>query len=605
MSLFGDKKGKTWQNLTFGRQQTKAGQLAREQVRSHRVTRVGTTLVFAVGVSVLIAFRPGFVPRETPQITLGPFGDLQGCLWVLGAVLLAHTVMFLLVRAYHLEVVASVRRFSQFFVLVAMFLLVAKALHLWGDVTPFFIPLPVLAVPLALIYGGRLAIHASFMVSILLGIMVGVSPDTSNMGVWHEESLLCVAVAASQFFGAVIAVLGSARIRNRTKIFTVGVVSGFGMFMAIVAFQLWLIEDVVRLGKLPELWKFFIAPLGGALNGLVSGVVITSALPFLERIFEVTTDMRLVELADQNRPLLRTFSLVAPGSFQHSLMVGQLAEEAAQSIGANDLLARVGALYHDIGKMMKPNYFVENMDEGDNVHDRLSPEMSRLIIVSHVKDGIRIAQEEGLPKPIIDMIPMHHGTSVVEYFYRKKRQQEEEDGRSESGQEAFQYPGPRPTFREAGILMLADTTEAISRVQSDPTPARLRALVREVIQKKMATNQLDECELTMHDLSRIEDAFVRVLAAIHHGRVRYPTDEEQGGGRTNGKGKDDRGGNGGRANGKGNGHKGNKVEGGKDAEPETETGEGSEGEGNGAEQRDRVATTVEEGNHRRTPRASD
>jgi putative nucleotidyltransferase with HDIG domain len=370
---------------------------------------------------------------------------------------------------------------------------------------------------LALIYSAGLALNTSLAVAVLLGVMARLAaPVSSALGPFEMTTV------ASQFFGSIVAILGVRHVRSRTKLVTVGFAAGCVQLLVIVVFQLWAGDFPMASGWM----ETFKGPGIGFANGLCSGILLTSALPFMERLFNFTTSTRLIELADYDRPLLKEFQLLAPGSFQHSLMVGQLAEEAAESIGANDLLARVGALYHDIGKMMKPNYFVENISGSENMHDRLSPEMSRLIIVSHVKDGIRIAREEKLPQPIIDMIPMHHGTSVVEYFYHKKRQQEAVEGRSESGREAFQYPGPKPTFREAGILMLADTTEAASRVLSDATPGRLRTLVRDIIYKKMTTGQLDECELTMHDLSRIEDAFVRVLASIHHGRIRYPDDDK-------------------------------------------------------------------------------
>jgi len=185
----------------------------------------------------------------------------------------------------------------------------------------------------------------------------------------------------------------------------------------------------------------------------------------------------------------------------------------------------VGALYHDIGKMNKPGYFVENMQGGENVHDRLTPEMSRLVVIAHVKDGKKIALEERLPGPIVDMIPMHHGTSVVEFFFHKKARQVDES-EADRTRDDFRYPGPRPTFREAGILMLADGVEASSRTLSDPTPARVKQHVKNIIQARINDEQLDNCELTMSDLHRIEDAFVRVLSAIHHGRVKYPTDDD-------------------------------------------------------------------------------
>ncbi|MEE8142139.1 MAG: HDIG domain-containing metalloprotein, partial [Planctomycetota bacterium] len=522
MAKFGGKKNtKSWRRLSFSHKQTKASVLAERQSTAHRVTRIVLAISFTIMVSIVVG--AGWPNTPKFQIVAGEFQwqqPLKHWVEVIGLVLLVHFGMFLLVRSYHREVLLGVRRFARYFFLVGAFLLCARLLLLAPDISPFLIPLPFLAMSLALIYSGHLANNTSFAVAILLGVMAQMRDgfmDGTSVVPFDVE------VVASQFLGSAVAIQGVTRIRTRTRLVTIGFASGAVQMLSITIFQLW---GEVSLGTLKWL-QFGEGPLWGFVNGLGSGILLTSALPFTERIFDVTTDMRLIELADQNRPVLREFQLLAPGSFQHSLMVGQLAEEAAKSIGANDLLARVGALYHDVGKMMKPNYFVENMNDKQNIHDRLSPEMSRLIIISHVKDGIRIAQEERLPKPIVDMIPMHHGTSLVEYFYQKKRQQEVTQGHSESGEEAFLYPGPKPTFREAGILMLADTTEARSRVLSDPTPTRLRALVRDVIQKKMAEGQLDECELTMHDLSRIEDAFVRVLAAIHHGRIRYPGEEKQ------------------------------------------------------------------------------
>ena len=337
----------------------------------------------------------------------------------------------------------------------------------------------------------------------------------------RQPQIDAVAMGLAQFLGILVAVQGVQKVRTRTRILTVGFLAGLtqaigNLLLEPLAFRdLDVTAFVVTLPLQDAMWSL--------VGGISAGVLITSALPFMERWFDVLTEIRLVELADTHRPLLNEFSLLAPGSFQHSLMVGQLAEEAANTIGADGLLCRVGALYHDIGKMNKPGYFVENMQGGDNVHDRLSPEMSRLVVIAHVKDGKSIAEEERLPKPIVDMIPMHHGTSDVEFFFHKKAQQVDEE-EADRTRETFRYPGPKPTFREAGILMLADGVEASSRTLSDPTPARVRQHVRNIIQARTGDGQLDECDLTMSDLHGIEDAFVRVLSAIHHGRVKYPGD---------------------------------------------------------------------------------
>lgn len=520
MGPFGDKrKKKSWQRLSFEKRSTRADILAREQALSHRVGRILFGLVFALATTGLIGFG-----RIAPQ-------NFSGWAALFGLVLLIHFSMLLVVRAYHSQLLRTVKNYTRFFFLVVVVLVVGHLMmrpEFAGEERfielQYLVPVPLIAITMALIYSSPLAISASAAMSAFLAVMFTYMKQNSGLlesGEAIQVYAGSLTLGVTLFLGCVVAVLGVSRIRNRTRLVVIGFASGAMQFCAVAFFEFWLLGTPT----LDNVWQRLGNPVGGFLNGFGCGILVTSALPYIERVFDVTTDIRLIELADMNHPLLREFSLLAPGSWVHSQMVGQLAEEAAQSIGANDLLARVGAYYHDIGKMLKPGHFVENVRDGENRHDGLEPGMSRLIIIAHVKDGIRIAQEEGLPRPIVDMIPMHHGTSVVEYFYHKKRRQDEQAGLAETGEEAFQYPGPKPTFREAGILMLADSTEAISRVLSDPTPTRLRQVVRDVIHKKMVTGQLDECELTMRDLKGIEDAFVRVLAAIHHGRIKYPSDD--------------------------------------------------------------------------------
>ncbi|MCI0652670.1 MAG: HDIG domain-containing protein [Planctomycetes bacterium] len=500
------KKRQTWHRLTFKHQRTREDILAYDLQLSHRVYRAVATLIYAAALTFLIGFG------RIPGTHVADWAALAG------AVLIVHGILYVLVRAFHQEDLLSVRRFLQLFLLAGLFFAATWLLLAYWKHHLFFVPLPLMAMALALVYSSMLAIHVSLGIACIVALIYFPSfADSAHLAT--QIQLIC-----ALFAGSVVGILGVRRIRTRKRLVIVGMASGAAQAFAILVFQLWK-QDVPAVSDLESLkfaWHvFFSDPVAGFLNGLASGILMTSMLPYLESYFDVLTDTRLIELSDSNRPLLHNFSLLAPGSWQHSLTVGELAAEAARSIGANDLLARVGALYHDVGKMLKPNYFVENMREGENPHDRLSPEMSRLIIISHVKDGITIAEEEKLPQPIIDMIPMHHGTSVVEYFYNKKRMKEEEEGNERSPKVAFQYPGPRPTFREAGILMLADTTEAIARTLKDPSPAHLRTTVRGIIEKKMADNQLDECQLTVADLSQIEDAFVRVLMAIHHGRISY------------------------------------------------------------------------------------
>ncbi|MDE0331516.1 MAG: HDIG domain-containing protein [Nitrospinae bacterium] len=257
------------------------------------------------------------------------------------------------------------------------------------------------------------------------------------------------------------------------------------------------------------------------LGGLSNVIIVAGAMPLLESIFKLTTDMRLLELADQNHPLLRKMVVSAPGTYHHSLLVGNLAEEASEAIGSNPLLTRVGAYFHDIGKMMKPEYFIENQGR-ENRHDRLKPNMSALILISHVKEGVELARSHQLPKEIIDLIQQHHGTSLIRYFYEKAKEQNGND----VTEEFFRYPGPKPQTREAGILMLADMVEASSHSLSDHSLGRLSALVDRIVQSAFVEGQLDNCSLTFRDLSNIQEAFMRVLVGIHHHRIHYPGQED-------------------------------------------------------------------------------
>ena len=245
----------------------------------------------------------------------------------------------------------------------------------------------------------------------------------------------------------------------------------------------------------------------------------------LERVFDVTTDLRLLELSDTNHPLLRQLSIKAPGTFNHSLMVANLAEAAAEAIGANPFLARVGALYHDVGKLSKPEYFVENQRPGENPHDKLSPHMSALIIASHVKEGLELGKKYGLPSAILDFIATHHGTSRIEYFYRKALEQQKE---GETISEAdFRYPGPKPFTKETAIVMLADSVEAAARSLDNPTRRKLEALIDDIIKARVEDGQLDDAPLTLRDLTRIKEAFLNVLSGAYHLRVKYPGQKEE------------------------------------------------------------------------------
>jgi putative nucleotidyltransferase with HDIG domain len=241
----------------------------------------------------------------------------------------------------------------------------------------------------------------------------------------------------------------------------------------------------------------------------------------------MVTDISLLELADGSHPLLQELVRRAPGTYTHSMTVATLAEAAAEAIGANPLLARVGSYFHDVGKMLKPQYFIENQ-KGENRHDELEPALSTLIIIGHVKDGVALARQYGLPQPIIDFIEQHHGTTLVEYFYREAMRIHESNGLGTTELEPrFRYGGPKPKTREGGILMLADAVESSSRALTAPTPGSLQKLVHDMLMKRLLDNQFEESGLTLTELHQIEESLVKSLIALFHVRIRYPEEDDK------------------------------------------------------------------------------
>ena len=259
----------------------------------------------------------------------------------------------------------------------------------------------------------------------------------------------------------------------------------------------------------------------GILGGVVTGVLVAGITPVFESVFGFITDIKLLELANLNQPLFQRMIIEAPGTYHHSIVVASLVESAAEAIGANALLAKVSAYYHDIGKLAKPHYFIENQLGYENRHDKLSPKMSSLVIISHVKEGCELAAKVKLGRPIINIIREHHGTSLVSYFYDKAKKDKDESIRSLTEND-FRYPGPKPQTKEAGLVMLGDIIEASSRSLTNPTPARIKSLVRERIERVYMDGQLDDCELTLKNLNTIADTFTRILTGIFHHRVEYP-----------------------------------------------------------------------------------
>jgi putative nucleotidyltransferase with HDIG domain len=261
--------------------------------------------------------------------------------------------------------------------------------------------------------------------------------------------------------------------------------------------------------------------LFGFLGGVVAAGVVLGTLPLVEWIFGYTTNIKLLEMANLNHPLLKKMILEAPGTYHHSVIVSTMAEAAARSVNANPLLARVSAYYHDIGKINKPLYFVENQGSEENKHEKLAPSMSGLILISHVKDGLELAREHKLGKKISSIIQQHHGTGLISFFYQKAKDQENPQ-MQQVDERDYRYHGPKPQTKEAGLVLLADAVEAASRTLQQPTSARLQGLVQRMINNIFTDGQLDECELTLKDLHQIAKSFNTILTGIYHHRVEYP-----------------------------------------------------------------------------------
>lgn len=258
----------------------------------------------------------------------------------------------------------------------------------------------------------------------------------------------------------------------------------------------------------------------GIANGIISTVMTLGSLPFFEALFGMTSPMRLLELSNPGHPLLKRLLLEAPGTYHHSILVGNLAETAAQAVGADGLLVRAGALYHDVGKLKRPYFFVENQFAQGNPHDKISPSLSTLVITSHAKDGVELAKAHRLPQPVVDIIQQHHGTGLVSYFYHRASEGSPDQPVAE---ENFRYPGPNPQSAEAAIVMLADSVEAAVRAMQETSPWQVKNVVRKVIWGKLNDGQLDQCNLTLRDLNNIENAFLGVLSGIYHERIEYPS----------------------------------------------------------------------------------
>lgn len=366
-------------------------------------------------------------------------------------------------------------------------------------------------------------------INALIGYLVPISAGSMLIAILVSEDIaLFVTMLMAVFLGLLIQgnqipyvitafAGGAAGVFRVSKLKQTGDLVKAGLYVAGVN-----IIAVLSLSLIFSDMTLQVSLMGGlfaALNGFLSAVLTIGLLPYLETVFSLTSAIKLLELANPNQELLRRMLVEAPGTYHHSIMVGNLAEAAAERIGADTLLVRVGAYFHDIGKLKRPYFFVENQLGNENPHDKIAPSLSALIITTHIKDGVELAKENRLPRSVIDFIEQHHGTSLVKYFYSRALQEDQDRVVKE---EAYRYEGPKPQSKEVALVMLADSVEAAVRSLQDPTPGRIEGMVRRIIKDKLYDGQLEESDLTFRDLDIIAESFAKVLNGVYHSRIEYP-----------------------------------------------------------------------------------
>lgn len=483
---------------------------ATDQVEVHRVDFDANQVIVAAGevltteqLALLQAEHKNYLASRSPAQRWLPRAGL------FGLVLMIAVGMWAYFFVYAPRIVRNPMRGMA---ITGLLLLCLSASVTTATVKPEFIvfaltfPALFASMVLAIAYDQRFALAMGVVLAVLVGIALQVP---------LAETLVILA-------GMGVAVMQLREIRSRSKLVIVGVYAGLAMAMA---------STIVGLAGRPVhlegvSWLVFMDAGLAFFSGFLAGLLVQGILPVVERAFNVTTAMTLKELNDASHPLLQKLAHEAPGTYQHSLRIADMAEAAAEAIDADGLLCRVGAMYHDIGKTHKPMYFIENQGGGPNKHAKLPPAMSLLIIVGHVKDGVEMAREFGLPPVIRHFVESHHGTTLVEYFFAQAKKNTLAEDKPSPSEFEYRYPGPKPRTREAAILMLCDAVEGAARAMDEPNANRLETLVKTMANKRLMDGQFDDCDLTLQDLSRIEQAVTKSLCAMYHSRIKYPDDEK-------------------------------------------------------------------------------
>lgn len=364
----------------------------------------------------------------------------------------------------------------------------------------YLIPIVIASMVLTILVDARIAFIGTATLALLIGVILG-----------NKLDFVIVSI-----FAGTASIFSVTRLRTRSQLFKSFVYVSFAYILAITA------VEILKFSSLDVLLESYKWAIG---NALLSPIIVYGIIGFLEIAFGITTDLTLLEQSDTNRPLLKQLAIKASGTYTHSLASGNLAEEAADAIGANSLLARVGSYYHDIGKMNKPEYFAENQRGADNRHEMLRPNLSALILSSHVRDGIELAKKHKVPEAIIQFITSHHGTMRMEYFYKKAVDAAGDDG--VVNEMDFRYPGPKPVTKESGIVMLCEGIEAATRSIKEKTVNRIRDMVDYIVKSRLNDGQLDECDLTLAEIGKMKKAILPILIGMYHVRIEYPEDEEE------------------------------------------------------------------------------
>jgi len=405
-------------------------------------------------------------------------------------------VVFLYLSYFYPEIYENVNKLILLGIIAIFVVLLAK---IASQASGYLMPIASASMLMAISLNPNIAILLTVILSLLIGFIPG-----------GGTNYILVSVISG-----IVAIYSIRKITQRSSLTRAGLIIAGVNIITISALGL-INNEGYYLILQNNLW--------GVLNGFLAVILTIGILPFLESYFDITTPFKLMELSNPNQPLLKKLILEAPGTYHHSIVVGNLSETAAEEIGCNALLARVGAIYHDIGKIKRPYFFTENQEAYKNIHDEMEPSLSALVIASHVKEGIELAKKNKLPKDIIDIIAQHHGTNLITYFFHRALK-ENGSANDAVAEENYRYSGPKPQTKEAGIILLADSLEAATRSLTNPTPTRIKTLVKEIIQKSLENGQLEECDLTLKDLDKIGDSFSRILTGMFHSRVEYPDED--------------------------------------------------------------------------------